>query len=148
MRIPPMRRSVFAAAVLVAVSACALGTVACGGGDDSPGLDGTSWTLTGWSVSSLDPNDFTITASFADGVVSGTSAVNSYSGPYTAGPDDAFSTGDIASTSMAGPEDAMRAEAAYHELLTAAASFAVVGDTLTLYDEFGAEALVFSTANE
>lgn len=142
----PVRRSAFVAVLFAAMSAFTLGTAACAGSDESPGLDGTSWTLTGWSISSLDPNDFTITASFADGTVSGTSAVNSYSGPYTAGPDDAFSTGDIASTMMAGSEEAMRAEQAYVELLGTAASFQLAGDTLTLYDESGNEALVFATA--
>ena len=143
-----VRHCVFLALACVVAGACASATAACGGEEETPDLDGTSWTLTGWSVSSLDPNDFTITASFADGTISGTSAVNSYAGPYATGPDDEFSTGDIASTTMAGSEDAMRAERVYIELLGAVASYEVAGDTLTLFDEFGDEALIFAPAKE
>jgi len=45
---------------------------------------------------------------------------NTYSGPYTACPGDAFSVGDLASTMMAGPEPDMRAEGAYLKLLSEA----------------------------
>jgi heat shock protein HslJ len=148
MKVRLVRHGLLARHGLLLVLPCALTVIACGGDDAAPDLDGTSWTLTGWSVSSLDPADFTITASFADGTISGTSAVNSYSGPYEVGPDDEFSTGDIASTMMAGPADAMRAEQLYFELLGAAASYQVVGGTLTLFDEFGDEALVFATTGE
>src|SRR5665647_2194470 len=77
--------------VTLALSAALLSVAECGGsGSDAPTLDGSAWRLTGWTLSPLDPNDFTITAQFADGEISGDSAVNTYSGPYTAGPDDAF----------------------------------------------------------
>ena len=39
---------------------------------------GTSWRLAAWSASSLDPADFTLTAAFADGQISGRSAVISW----------------------------------------------------------------------
>jgi heat shock protein HslJ len=122
---------------------------ACGGEETDPAaLDGTGWKLMSWSESAQDPDEFTITASFADGRVGGTSAVNSYGGQYTTGPGEAFSTGEIASTMMAGPEPAMRAEQTYLELLGAAATYELAGDTLTLFDEFGDEALVFAPAEE
>lgn len=54
------------------------------------------------------------------GKISGNSAVNNYGGPYTAGPGDAFSVGDLASTMMAGPEPDMRSEGAYLKLLSEA----------------------------
>jgi heat shock protein HslJ len=133
--------AVFVAAVLVTV----LAAVGCSGGG-SHALDGTSWRLTGWSVSSLDPNTFTITADFAGGKISGKSAVNSYGGSYTAGPGSAFSVGEIASTLMAGPEPEMRAEQAYTMLLRQAKSFAVKSDTLTLSDANGNESLIFTRA--
>jgi len=95
-----------------------LSVAGCGGsGSDAPTLDGTVWRLTAWTLSSIDPNDFTITAKFADGTSFSTSAVTTYSGPYTAGPGDAFLVGDLASTRMAGPEPDMRAEGAYLTLL-------------------------------
>ena len=102
----------------------------------------------GWTLSSLDPADFTITAAFADGQIAGTSAVNSYNGPYTAGEDGAFSAGPFQGTLMAGPEPAMRAETAYLTLLGEAGSYAAADGTLTLYDQGGNESLIFETAGE
>jgi heat shock protein HslJ len=111
-------------------------------------LDGTSWRLESWSVSSLDPQNFTITAIFDDGRVGGTSAVNSYGADYRTGSGNAFSVGEVVQTLMAGPEDAMRAESAYIELLRASTSYKLNGTTLTLYDASGNESLVFSAAAE
>ena len=143
---------------LVVASLTTLGGCSNGGGssdDGSPAaspaagsLDGTQWLLSGWSVSSLDPADFTITAAFAEGQISGNSGVNSYSGPYTSGPGDAFSTGPLASTMMAGPEPAMRAESAYAKLLSEAVSYLVTPETLLLYDAGGNESLVFNAAGK
>jgi heat shock protein HslJ len=116
----------------------------CSSGGETPSLEGTSWKLTGWSLSSLDPNDFTITADFKDGKVTGQSAVNRYSGSYTTGPGDAFSAKETATTMMAGPEPAMRAEQAYLKLLGEAASFKVSGSTLTLFDASGNESLIYT----
>lgn len=142
------QRAALATAVVkavVVVGALALFVVAgCGGAEpDEHGLDGTVWRLTGWPSSSIDPAEFTITAAFENGQVSGSSAVNSYSGPYTTGADDAFFVGDMASTMMAGPEPAMNAEQEYLTRLDGAATYKLVGGTLTLFDEFGDESLVF-----
>lgn len=130
-------------AIAVALSCVSL--TACGSGQR--GLDGTSWNVTGWTLSSLDPANFTITATFTDGKISGRSAVNSYGGSYTAGSDGAFSVGQIASTQMAGPEPAMRAEHAFMTLLQQARSYSVTGQTLTLFDENGNESLIFAAAS-
>jgi len=127
------------AVVLITVALCATG--GCSGPRVS--LDGTQWKLTEWTLSSLNPADFAITATFAEGRISGNSGVDSYGGPYTLGPDDAFSTGSITSTAMAGPEDAMRAEGAYLTLLGQAKSYKMADDVLTLYDEGGNESLIF-----
>ncbi|MDQ1241354.1 MAG: hypothetical protein QG550_605, partial [Pseudomonadota bacterium] len=48
-------------------------------------LEGTQWRLTEWTLSSLDPHEFGITAAFADGQISGHGGVNSYGGSYTLG---------------------------------------------------------------
>ncbi len=109
-------------------------------------LDGTSWKLVGWTVSSLDPNDFEITAAFAERLISGGSGVNTYSGSYTAGGDGTFEVGEIAGTLMGGSEPAMRAETIYVTLLGEARSFAVSDATLTLYDVGGNESLIFESA--
>jgi heat shock protein HslJ len=134
-----MTVAVLAAAALVVVLVAA----GCAGRGS---LDGTSWRLTGWSLSSLDPNTFTITADFAGGQISGSSAVNSYSGSYTAGPGSAFSVGELTSTLMAGPEPEMRAEQAYTTLLRQAKSYTLKGGTLTLSDANGNESLIFTAA--
>lgn len=131
-------RMTIAALLLVAVSVVALG---CASGDP---LRGTEWRLTEWTVSSLDPDDFNITARFDDGEISGSSGVNTYSGPVTVGADGSFSAGPLSATEMAGSASAMRAEAAFMTLLTDAASYEVMDSTLTLRDEGGNDSLVFT----
>jgi len=130
-------------AIGVGLSCFALAACSSGG----HGLDGTTWQLSGWTLSSLNPADFTITATFADGKISGRSAVNSYSGSYTTGSNGAFSVGQIASTEMAGPPAAMRAERAYLALLRQARSYSRAGRTLTLFDANGNESLIFDRAS-
>jgi heat shock protein HslJ len=133
--------------LVLPLAAAALVLAGCGSGDDSggaPSLEGTSWRLTGWSASSLDPTDFAITAQFDDGKIGGTSAVNTYGGPYEAGEDGSFSVGDLASTMMAGPEPDMRAETIYLQLLAEAKQYTVEGETLTLSDADGNASLIFA----
>jgi heat shock protein HslJ len=131
---------------VLAVAALALAVAGCRSTDAT--LEGTSWKLNEWTLSSLNPADFNITAAFADGRISGTSAVNNYGGAYTEGPGDDFSTGELVMTLMAGPEPAMRAEQAYHELLRGARSFKLAGTTLTLYDDSGNVSLVLEAVND
>lgn len=111
---------------------------------DSAALDGTAWRLVRWRETALDPADFTNTAIFADGTIGGTSAVNSYSGSYTTGPADRFSTEDLVATGMGGSGTAGQAEAAFMALLGDAASFHVTETTLTLFGSDGAESLIFT----
>jgi len=110
--------------VLVACGVAALLPIVVGCGssasNETPDLDGSSWRLSSWSVSSQDPADFTITAAFKDGTIAGNAAVNTYNGSYTVGPNDAFSAGPLATTKMAGPEADMQAETTYLQLLEAA----------------------------
>ena len=83
---------------------------------------------------------------FAGGRISGSSAVNTYGGTYSTGSGGAFAVGQLASTEMAGPEPAMRAEGAYITLLQQARSCKLAGDTLTLFDGNGNESLTFARA--
>lgn len=110
-------------------------------------LDGTRWQLSGWTLNSLNPADFTITAEFSGGQISGSGGVNTYGGPYKSGSGNSFSVGELASTMMAGPEPAMRAESAYLTSLAQAGSYKLTGNTLTLYDQAGHELLVFEELN-
>jgi len=126
------------------VGVAVIALAGCSGGH--PALDGTQWRLAEWTLSSLDAHEFDITGEFADGKVSGHSGVNSYGGPYALGPGSAFSVGQIASTEMAGPEPAMRAEGAYRTLLGQARAYRVEEGRLTLLDAGGNESLIFEAA--
>ena len=148
-----LRPALLAGAALLVVALAAAVVAGCGsssggsgggGSTSAASLAGTSWKLTGWSVSSQDPNDFTITAEFQDGRIGGKSAVNQYGGPYTAGDDGSFSVGELVSTMMAGPEPDMRAEQTYLKLLAEAKQFKVDGKTLTLSDANGNESLIYT----
>ena len=107
-------------------------------------LAGTEWRLSAWSDSSIDPSQFTITADFSASHISGTSAVNYYSGPYGATASHLFSVGELQMTLMGGSEEAMRAESTYFELLWQACKFTVNQTTLTLLDAFNNELLIFA----
>jgi heat shock protein HslJ len=128
-----------ASQLLVALSVFML--AACARGQSA--LDGTRWRLTEWTLSSLDPRDFDITAEFADVRVSGHGGVNSYGGLYTVGSRRSFKVGQLAGTQIAGPELAMRAEGAYLTLLGQACSYRVETGRLTLFDAGGNESLIF-----
>jgi heat shock protein HslJ len=106
-------------------------------------LEGTRWRLSEWTLNSLDPTEFKITARFADGKMSGSSGVNTYGGTYRVGPRSAFSAGPLASTEMAGSEPAMRAEQAYLTLLGQVGSYKIEEGRLTLYDAGGNESLLY-----
>jgi len=132
---------------LAAVPVIVLALIAVGGcGPGRDELGGTQWRLAAWTLSSLSPGEFDITAEFANGQVGGHGGVNSYGGPYTLGPGNAFAVGSIASTEMAGPEPAMRAEGAYLTLLGQARSYQVDAGRLTLFDAGGNESLIFEAA--
>lgn len=106
-------------------------------------LAGTHWRVTAWSASSLEPSRFTITADFSETSISGTSAVNTYGGSYTATDDGSFSVGDLQSTQMGGSEDAMRAESLYYDLLRQTRKYAVTTTTLTLKNEGNQDILIY-----
>ena len=77
-----------AIAVISVVGVAISALVGCARGPSA--LDGTQWRLTEWTLSSLNPRDFEITAEFADGKIGGRGGVNSYGGPYTVGARQSF----------------------------------------------------------
>lgn len=111
-------------------------------------VDGVEWRLASWTLSSLPAADTGITATFAEGEVSGFAGVNSYGAECRLGPDGSLELGPIRSTKRGGPEPAMRAEGAFTTLLGQARSWKLRGDTLVLYDAAGHESLSFSRAPE
>jgi heat shock protein HslJ len=133
--------------VLVAVAvAGAIALVAIAGGCDKeqPALDGTSWKLIAWAGEEGGPKGLTITAKFANGVISGNSGVNTYSGPYESTTDGAFSVGELQSTMMAGSQEAMDAEAKYLRHLKEATSYVVTETQVALKNEQGQRVLIFT----
>jgi len=131
---------------IIVMVGCVLATGCEGNSDNGTStgvLAGTKWKLSGWSVSSLDPSRFTITADFGDSQISGTSAVNLYGGPYTATADGAFSVGMLHATEMAGSDDEMRAESLYLDLLRQAHRYSVTEAALTLKNGGNHEILIF-----
>jgi heat shock protein HslJ len=121
------------------LSACSDGWFASGDGE----LSGSRWRLDGWSVSSLNVSDFTITATFEDREIGGMSAVNRYGGMYLAERGD-FSTRDVSMTEIAGPEPAMRAERIYMQLLSDARKYQRTAERLVLMDANGNHLLYFA----
>lgn len=121
-----------------------LATVLGGCTDPAGGaLTGSRWRLDGWSASSLHPSDFSITATFDDRSVGGTSAVNVYRGTYSES-GESFSVGEITSTEIAGSEPAMRAERLYLTLLKDARRFERTATRLVLKGESGNDLLYFA----
>jgi len=118
----------------------------CGASTEQPSLDGTSWKLTSWAEPDPIPASATITAEFEDSRVTGSAGVNRYNAAATSSTDGSLSIGQAASTMMAGPEDAMAAEAAYLKRLQAATSYEVDGDTLVINDADGQSSLTFTRA--
>lgn len=129
--------------VLIGLLALAAG---CGSPTTQPSLDGTKWKLTSWAEPDPIPASATITAEFADDRVAGSAGVNRYNASVTASSDGSLSFGEVISTKMAGPPEAMAAEAAYLKRLQAATSYRVDGDQLVINDADGEPSLTFTSA--
>jgi heat shock protein HslJ len=128
--------------VLIAVLLLGVG---CGSaGTQQPALDGTTWRLTSWAEPDPIPATASVTAEFADGRVAGSAGVNRYNAAVAAGTDGSFAIDQPVVTKMAGPAEAMAAEAAYLRRLQAATSYAIDGDTLVINDADGQSSLTFT----
>ena len=107
--------------------------------DDSKAFEGKTWRATEIAgvTTALTAKGSASTADFASGTVGGSGAVNSYSATYTTGPGNAIEIAAVATTEMAGPDDAMAQEAAYYAALTKAATYQVTAASLALLDSKG-----------
>ncbi len=120
----------------------------------SPGkklsLEGTDWECLSYNngkeavVSVL--TSAPISAQFADGTLSGVSGVNSYSTTYTLDAVKIAISPEIATTLMAGPDDAMEQERLYLAALPTAARVQIKQDTLTLLTADGARVAEYRAA--
>lgn len=95
--------------------------------------EGDTWYLVGAVSDTSIPT--TVTLTFDGDTASGSGPVNTYSTSFTATEDGGLELGPIASTRMAGPDDAMAAETAYFALLEEVDGYtAVEGGELYLFD--------------
>jgi heat shock protein HslJ len=97
------------------------------------GLVGPRWSLTAAALDSVNLSDFGITIAFDGADATGRSGVNDYRAAYTSTPEGALAFGAITGTRMAGPADAMAAEAAYRAALATVTGYAVADGELDLF---------------
>ena len=119
------------AIALAAVFSAVLIGIAINRGDD---LEGSTWTVEQLDVQgtmTAPLEGTTITASFADGQVSGIASCNNYFGAYEVD-GDTITFGPVGTTLMACEPAFSDQEFAYLASLDAADTYAVDGDTMTL----------------
>ena len=113
-------------------------------------LERPMWILTSLATETGMNNSLpntTITATFEDGNVTGSSGCNRYFGSYQLNKTQ-IKIGPIGSTLIfcADPDGVMTQETSYHLLLLNVTSYAISNDTLTLSDSQGNPQLVFEAA--
>jgi len=123
--------------VVGALAACSSSGADAGSGDAVGPAGGAglvnSWSLTSAAIDSSDLSAFGITITFTDTEASGFGGVNNYMTSFTSGPEGDLNFGEIASTKMAGAEDAMQAETAYLAALATVTGYTVSGNELDLF---------------
>ena len=134
MRTTRLIGAVCALLFLAALSACGSSASSSSGVGPAggPGLV-ASWSLTSAAINSSDLSKFGITLTFTDTTASGFGGVNQYTATFTSEPAGDLDFGDMASTEMAGPADAMRAEQSYFAALGTVTGYTVSGDELELF---------------
>ena len=121
---------------------------ACSSSDSSQALTGHIWVLTELNGKAPLP-DTTITAEFdEEGKVGGSASCNSYNTTYTVDGNKITFGEHAATTLMACPEPIMKQENAFFDVLKNAATFEIVEDGLTLYDNDGNALAVFSAQSQ
>ena len=131
-------------ALIVLIGVLALSLAGCGrAGANSDPLEGTSWVLMAYRKSKPIAGT-TITATFEDGRVYGSSGCNTYGGSYQVR-GDTITVSDLAWTLMAclDPEGVMEQEALVMGYLSDAQTFRLVDGQLQVFQSAG-EALTFA----
>jgi heat shock protein HslJ len=119
---------------------------------DSPPTEGSTLLGSGWKLVLLNGGDLiegkAITLRFGEASIEGSGGCNTYGGSYTAS-EDSLRLSGVYWTEMAcmEPEGIMEQEQAYFQALNTTARYRVDGDRLALYDEAGAQVLVFTAAD-
>ena len=135
------------ATLLVALVTLLSGCGAGGEGADAPGALEGSWTLDVVGGASADPA-VASTLTMEDGSASGNAGVNTFNGSYDAPDDGVLTFGPLATTMMAGPDNAMQQEQAFLQALAATTTFTTKDSTLELMDEGGKTLAVLERAGE
>ena len=133
------------AAVLVALVALVSG---CGGDDDAvnaPTMLEGSWSLVTLGDAAADPAVPT-TLSLNNGQATGNAGINTFNGPYSAPSDGVLTFGTLASTMMAGPDNAMKQEQDFLAALGATKKFTTDNGNLVLMDDSEAKLAVLKPA--
>jgi heat shock protein HslJ len=104
---------------------------------------GTQWDLESAADESVDWSAFLVTLGFQDERAGGKAPVNRYFGMCAAGSGGTLTLGHFGRTMMAGPPEAMSAEASYVRLLEQVRGFRLGEDRLVLVDADGADLLAF-----
>jgi heat shock protein HslJ len=95
---------------------------------------GTQWDLVSAADESVDWSAFLVTLGFQDERAGGKAPVNRYFGLCAAEPDGGLVLGPFGMTMMAGPPEAMSAEASYVRLLEQVRGFRLADERLILLD--------------
>ena len=143
-----LRRTILVGATLALIALLA----ACATANrDQPPAQSAALLDTKWVLISLNGSALIegteITLSFKEASLDGSAGCNTYGGSYAASEDSLHLSG-VYWTEMGCPEPKgiMDQERAYFDALNAAARYRVDGDRLEVYDEAGAQILVFVAA--
>ena len=135
------------AAILVALVALLSG---CGGEDNAPDaptmLEG-SWKLETLNGAASDPT-VPSTLSMDNGAATGNAGLNTFNGDYDAPSNGVLTFGTLASTQMAGPDNAMQQEQAFLKVLDDTKKFTTEDGALVLMDDGGARLAVLAAAGQ
>ena len=104
---------------------------------------GTQWDLVSAADASVDWSAFLVTLGFQDERAGGKAPVNRYFGMCAAGPDGGLVLGPFGMTMMAGPPEAMSAEAAYVRLLEQVRGFRLGDERWCSSTQTGADLLEY-----
>jgi heat shock protein HslJ len=133
------------AVVVVAVVALLSG---CGGNDEAvnaPSMLEGSWnldTLNGAAADATVPSTLTMNQSKANG----NAGINQFNGSYDAPSDGVLTFGELATTMMAGPDNAMEQEQAFLKVLADTTKFTTDDGALVLMDDSEAKLAVLKPA--
>jgi heat shock protein HslJ len=129
--------------ITLAISVVLATALAACGGSDAAAIRNTAWELESLTGNGVLPGT-TITIEFSEDQVSGSAGCNHYEGTYRA-KGDSLSVADVFSTEMGclEPEGILSQEEAYLTALRAAAGYQTAADRLEIFDEAGAQILMF-----